>query len=108
MAKLFLQEFPEALAWFLSQGFSDPSPYQGRGGGEQEGLREGQGPRETKAESAMEMKQRDECSHKDIEGEGGQGVLKGLMGAQQSPKASTAMCSEHLGLKLPRCPDFGD
>lgn len=86
MAKLFLQEFPEALAWFLSRGFSDPGPYQGRGGGEQEGLREGQGPRETKAESAMEMKQRAECSHKDIEGEDGQGVLKGPMGESAPPR----------------------
>lgn len=60
LAKLFLQEFPEALAWFLSQGFSDPGPYQGRGGGEQAGLREGQGHRETKAEPAMEVKQRDD------------------------------------------------
>lgn len=60
MAKLFLQEVPEALVWFLSQGFSDPGPDQGRGGREQEGLREGQGHRETKAEPAMDVKQRDD------------------------------------------------
>lgn len=38
LAKPLLEEFPEALTWFLPHGFCDLGPYQERGGGGTETL----------------------------------------------------------------------
>lgn len=42
LAKPLLEEFPEALTWFLPHGFCDPGPYQERGGGGTERLTKGE------------------------------------------------------------------